>query len=199
MCSCFVSVILTLSPPLSVAAGSYVPQDDDEVLETLPGSLVSGRNESTRLRQMLSNDPGNAKLAARLAGHYLDIGRQGNDPRFFGYAQAVIAPWWTDTGAPPAILRLRAKLKEKDHRYQQALDDLLRLLQSRPDDVQALVELANIYRVQGRYDESRKTCDALATVAGPLPARVCLIPLLAVTGQAETAYQMAGKIVSTAH
>lgn len=185
-----------LSPTVSVAASSYLPVNDEEVLETLPRSLVSGRDELTRLRQMLSNDPGNAKLSARLAERYLDLGRQGNDPRFFGYARAVIGKWWNDSDAPPAILRLRAKLKEKDHRYRQALADLLRLLQSRPDDIQALIELANIYRVQGRYPESKKTCDALATVAGPLPTQVCLIPLLAVTGRAHTAYAMATEIVS---
>ena len=179
------------------AASGYVPADDTEILEVLVRPLASSRDEVSRLRDLLSADPHNVQAAASLAQRYLDIGVAGNDPRFYGYAQAVIEPWWSTSLAPPEVLRLRAKLKEKNHRYPEAIADLRVLIENHSADTQAMIELANLYRVIGRYAESRHTCDALAKTSGPLPVQVCLIPLLTVTGDAETAYRSATELETT--
>ena len=167
----------------------FLPADDSEVLETLPRVLFSGRDKLGALRRQLSENSRNVQLAAELAQQYIELGKQASDPRFYGYARAAIRPWWQAERAPAAILLLRAKLKERDHDYDRAVDDLKLLLQLQPRNVQAWIELANLYRVQGKYAESQQACDTLAAFAGRTQWLFCSIPLLAATGKAEQAYE----------
>jgi tetratricopeptide (TPR) repeat protein len=92
---------------------------------------------------------------------------------------------------------LRAKLKERDHRYDAALADLQLLLQRQPHDIQAWIERANIYWVQGKYTEARQACDQLTKFADPIETIICSVPIQAVTGQAEEAYASLTKIRPT--
>ncbi len=190
--SVVIGLSLCLSVILAVAPGHagepYVPQDDDEVLETLPRDLLSGRDEIDSLRRQLAQDPQNVELAARVASHYLQLGKSAGDPRFYGYAQAAIGPWWESATVPAAVLKLRAKLKERDHRYDEALTDLNLLLKQDPKDAQVYIELANIYWVQGKYADAQRACDRLSENAEAVPTIMCRAPILAVTGQAEQAY-----------
>ena len=190
------TVVIRLSLCLSVmlaalaafAGEPYVPQDDDEVLETLPQDLLAGRDEIDTLRRQLSQEPRNVELAARVASQYLQLGKSSGDPRFYGYAQAALGPWWESAAVPPTILKLRAKLKERDHRYDEALNDLNFLLKQDPKDAQAYVELANIYWVQGKYADAQHACERLSEMADTVPTIICRAPILAVTGKAEQAY-----------
>jgi tetratricopeptide (TPR) repeat protein len=190
--------IVALAIAASVAsADPYIPADDNEVLETLPRELLSSRDELTSLRRQLANDPKNTELAAIVATRYLQLSKRESDPRFNGYAQAAIRPWWDDVRPPTEVLRLRAKLKERDHRYDDALADLRLLLEGQPRDVQAWIELANIYWVQGKYAEARAACDNLSKFADPIETTICRVPILAVTGKAEEAYASLREIVPT--
>jgi Tfp pilus assembly protein PilF len=184
---------------IGAAAGSepFLPKDDNEVLEVLPRSLYSSRDELDTLRRQLARDPKNVDLAVIVASRYLQVGKSAGDPRFEGYARAAIQPWWQDAKAPAEILRVRSKLKERDHQYDQALADLKLLLELEPRDVQAWIELANIYRVQGKYAEARHACDSLGEFAGREPTLICNIPLLAVTGEAEAAYDSLVELLPT--
>jgi thioredoxin-like negative regulator of GroEL len=172
----------------ALAAKPYIPADNNEVLETLPRDLLSSRDELTTLRRQLTADPTDVELATDVASRYMQLGKQEGDPRFNGYAQAAIGPWWEAANPPSEILKLRAKLKERDHRYDAALDDLKLLLEREPHDIQARIELANIYRVQGKYAEAQQACDTLSEFAGGAPTIMCSAPLLAATGKAEEAY-----------
>jgi tetratricopeptide (TPR) repeat protein len=189
-------VALTIAAS-AASADPYIPADDNEVLESLPREFLSSRDELTTLRRQLANDPDNQQLAANVASRYLKLGKQESDPRFNGYAQAAIRPWWEDDNPPTEILRLRAKLKERDHRYDAALADLELLLQKQPHDVQAWIELANIYWVQGKYTEARQACDNLSKFADPIETLICSVPILAVTGKAEEAYASLAEILPT--
>lgn len=174
----------------SLAAQPYIPASDDEVVEQLPRSLIAAKSELTPLRRALVADPNNAELACTLAARYLQLGSAEGDPRFFGYARAAIQPWWDADSPPSSVLKLRAKLKEKEHQYGQAVADLKLLLQAEPRDVQAWIELANIYQVQGEYDQARAACESLIAVAGELATSLCRAPIMAATGEAEEAYDL---------
>jgi len=182
----------------AIAAEPYLPKNDSEVLENLPRNLFGSQDELTTLRRQLAGDPNNIDLASTVAARYLQIGKQEGDPRFYGYARAAISPWWEATNPPPAILKLRAKLKERNHDYDQALVDLSLLLEERPRDVQAWIELSNIYRVQGKYTEAQQACDTLSQFASQMPITLCRVPLQAATGEAEAAYDSLSEILPTA-
>jgi tetratricopeptide (TPR) repeat protein len=184
----FVWIATVAIATAATATEPYIPAEDNAVLETLPRGILSGQDELATLRRQLADDPTNIELAVGVASGYLKIGKSQGDPRFYGYARAAIGPWWKADGAPPEILRLRAKLKERNHQYDEALADLRLLVEQQPQDVQAWIELANIYRVQGKYAEALQACDRLEGFAGATPTIMARVPIQAVTGKAEEAY-----------
>ena len=178
--------------------GPAKPESDDEVLVVLPKSFLANRDELTDLRGRLSADPDNPKLASDVAGRYLALGNRTGDPRFYGYARAAINRWWESDSADPLVLQIRAKLKEKDHLYDDALADLQAALKQDPDDPQALLEVGNIYRVKGRYEDALTIAEKLQAVAGDVPALLCRAPVMAQTGEAKQAYDLLSEILPEA-
>ena len=172
----------------SSAGEPYTPSSDDEVLETLPRLVLSATGELNVKRRQLRANPDNAKLAAEVASGYVALASATGEPRYDGYARAALRRWWDADDAPNDILRLRAKINERDHDYDAAVTDLERVLAADPLDVQAWIEVANLRRVQGRYDEARSACDTLAEFAAEVPVVVARAPLWAATGKAQAAY-----------
>ena len=182
----------------ALADGPYTPASDQDVVEVLPRALIEGHQQLRSLRQKLQRSPGDPTVAVRLAAAYIEIGDAEKDPRYYGYAQAVLGPWWEAERPDSELLRLRAKLKEKAHQYGEAADDLRRLLVAHPQDIQAWVELSNLHRVRGEYTEAQQACDRLGEFAGSLSVMICQAPLWAVTGRAEEAYVSLQQIPSSA-
>ena len=172
------------------AAEVYVPEHDGEVLETLPRALLSSRTRIAALRAQLAGSPRDTQLASQIAKEYMRLNDENGDPRFLGYARAAIDNWWDHEDAPVEVLHVRAKLKEKDHQYRQAVKDLEQLLAKSPNDMQALIEISNIHRVLGDFKEAELACDRLRDFAGPVPVVLCEAPILAATGRAQRAYDM---------
>jgi tetratricopeptide (TPR) repeat protein len=165
----------------------YVPTDDSVVLEVLPTRLFGTNDELVRLRAALTREPNNPQSAAALAAVYGEWSGATGDPRYIGYAQAALKPWWDQPNPPTEVLMVRAKLREKNHQYDAAVADLERVVKREPDNSQAWLELANICRVQGNYERAEAACDHLDQTAGSLSATIARAPLLAVTGQAGQA------------
>ena len=193
----FLSLVLLLVQGVE-AADPYRPSQDDEILEVLPRLAFASQDELTQLRRSLAEAPDDETLAVAVAHRYLQFGNDTGDPRFFGYARAALKPWWNVAAPSAVILQLRAKLHEKDHLYDLALADLLRLTEQQPQNAQALIEIANICRVQGRYADAWQACDTLSTFAHEAQVTLCRVPLQAVTGEAESAYDALAKIASQA-
>jgi predicted Zn-dependent protease len=61
--------------------------------------------------------PGNLKLAAALAQRYIEQARLEGDPRYLGYAESVLGPWWKQAQPPSEILVLRATLRQSTHQF----------------------------------------------------------------------------------
>src|SRR2546428_13380595 len=75
----------------------YVPKDDSQVLEQLPGRRDDpAMAELRRLRAALAAAPGDANAAAELAQRYFGIAGAGGDPRYAGYAAAGPRAWRGD-------------------------------------------------------------------------------------------------------
>ena len=62
--------------------------------------------------------------AVALADAYYGISRREGDPRYLGYAQAALTPWWKDPDAPTAVLVTRATILQSNHEFLRALTDL---------------------------------------------------------------------------
>lgn len=186
-------VILAAATSTASAAETYLPASDDEVLETLPSTLFAQDDELTQNRQQLAEDPKNLDLAITIAARYVQLGKQEGDPRFYGYARAALQPWWDEPSPPSSVLKLRAELLETDHDYVAAVADLRRVVKKKPRDVQAWIELANILRVQGKYEEMNKARGSLSEFASPIEVMYVNIPYLAATRRAEAGYAQLAK------
>ena len=170
-------------------AAPFVPADPKEILETLP--VASADRFSRELRQLrleLASDPRNLELATRAARGYIQRARAEADPRYLGYAQAALAPWW-DAGAPPGVLVLRATIRQSLHDFPNALADLSAALKIEPRNAQAWLTRATIQQVRGAFGEAMESCRPLERLAGELVATACWAGAANMRGQAVTSYE----------
>jgi tetratricopeptide (TPR) repeat protein len=174
----------------SAGAAPYVPSSDSQVLERLPFKPNDPvAREMAQLRRELQRDPRNADVAVRLARRYYSLVAEEGDPRYLGYAQAALAPWWEQEDPPVDVQVLRASLRQFRHDFSGAIVDLNRVLARAPGHAQARVLRAIIHIVQARYDDAKTDCRALHGVTGELIATGCEQVVEGLTGNAAKAYQ----------
>src|SRR5688572_18611933 len=84
---------LLLAIGSAAKAEPFVPTDDLQVVEQLPTPATGIKRELRTLRDDLAKNPNDLPLAVRLARRYIEIGRTEGDPRYYGYAEALLQPW----------------------------------------------------------------------------------------------------------
>lgn len=170
-------------------ANPYIPKDVNQVLERLPARPNDpAMNGLHGLRSQLAAEPKRLDLAVDLANRYFRLAVREGDPRYVGYAQAALAPWWRLAEPPNEVLVLRAGLAQYLHDFEGALTDLSRAIGRDPDNLTAWSYRAVIYIVMARYGEARHDCRELAAHAGGLIAAACEPTVDALTGKAVAAY-----------
>ncbi len=184
------AIVATWYARAAVATPS-IPADDSEVLERLPVSpLDPGARKVRAIRAELAQQPGNMGLATRAAWLYVEQGRARSDPRYYGYAQAALAPWWAAPEPPVPVLVLRATIRQHNHDFEGALNDLARALQADPDNAQAWLTRAVILQVRGEYVEARRSCEQGLQRATPLVAAICVSGVESLNGGARKSYEI---------
>lgn len=179
------------------SAVPFVPTDDRQVVETLRTKPLDPTWQELReLRSALSQRPDDVNLAVQLAQRYIEMSRQEADPRSLGHAQAVLVPWLAQEPPPPSVLLLRATIRQSQHEFDGALIDLRAVLRADPRNAQAWLTAAVIHQVQGRYDEARRHCASLVSLAGALTSAVCLAGSASLDGQAAQSEAMLQAIVA---
>ncbi len=171
-----------------LCAAPFVPETDDQVLERLPLSGNTAANELRRMRKQLQEAPANLALALQLATRYLALARAESDPRYLGYVQAALQPWWDLETPPPEVLLLRATVRQNRHEFDAALTDLERVLKMQPRNTQAWLTGAVIHQVRGDYGSAMRHCLALLSLADSLVATACVSSVASLTGHAERAH-----------
>lgn len=166
----------------------YLPSADTQVLERLPARASDPRAQALlALRTAWRQQPGDVDRAVRLAHAYFDAVAAEGDPRYIGYAQAALAPWWTQPAPPAAVRVLRAKLLQFDHRFTEALADLDAVLQADPAHAEAWAWRAAMHLVRADYTQARRSCEQLAPLAPGLMGVACVAQVDAATGRADAA------------
>lgn len=171
-------------------AAPRIPEQDDEVLERLPLRRDDAQAAELRaLRARVASAPRDAQAAVRLARRYFSMAVSLGDPRYIGYAQAVLAPWNERAADAPAdLLRVRAMLKQYRHDFDGALEDLAAAARLDPEDPEAHAWAAAILMVRADYAGAARECAALARLGDALEAEGCGAYLEAVTGRARAGY-----------
>jgi hypothetical protein len=167
----------------------FIPANDSIVLERLPFKASDPTTrELRRLRDELSNDPNNLDKAIVLSRRYYQLALADGDPRFIGYAQAALAPWWAMAEPPITVLVQRATLRQYNHDFSSALADLHLATQRETRNGTAWSLLAAIHMVQAEYVAARKDCENMRGLASKLIVLACVATVDNLSGQAQQSY-----------
>jgi predicted Zn-dependent protease len=176
---------LALATLLPLRAETFVPTSDNFVLERLPsGATGEGGRELRRLRADLARHPNDLPVAASVARKCLERARAEMDPRYLGYAQGALAPWWNQTNPPVEALVLRATIRQSNHDFSNSLADLDLALKTDPRNAQAWLTRSAICQVRGDFAQARRSCAALLPLAPPLVAVGTTASLASLSGDA---------------
>src|SRR5580765_367878 len=175
---------------IAAHAAPYVPKDDSVVLEHLPVRPSDPvARELRQLRAELAANPRRRETAIRLAERYFTLANSEGDPRYVGYAQAALKPWWDLASPPLDALVMRAILKQYSHDFSGAMQDLVAATREDPENARAWSWRAAIDMVQANYEQARKDCLALKNIESDLYAVGCLSYLDSTAGRAGAGYR----------
>lgn len=175
----------------AVSGAPFVPHSDSEVLERLPlRPNDPAAREINELRRQLAGEPQNVDLALRLARNYFVQAGAQSDPRYVGYAQAALKPWWSLPQPPAGVLIMRATLRQYGHDFAGALADIDSALKIRPDDIEALSLRADINLVQADYAASRRDCARMAPFVTRLSDAGCVAFIDGMLGRARQSHDV---------
>jgi Tfp pilus assembly protein PilF len=178
----FAAGLLCAAHQPAAHAGPYLPGSDSAVLAELPAGTRHTDLSARRLAR------GRADVAIPLAQFYIQQSRLSGDLRYLGYAQAVLAPWVTQSPPLPDVLVLQATLQQSRHEFTASLATLDRALTARPHDPQALLIRATVLRVLGRYAEAAAACERFSALVDPRLGALCVQSLRGLNGHLESAY-----------
>jgi tetratricopeptide (TPR) repeat protein len=185
---CWLGVASALVLGLPVQAAPYTPVDDSEVIERLPfrtGDTTA--RELATLRGQVDRAPNDPAPAVDLAQRYFDLAMARGDPRFVGYADALVARFAEPVPAP--LLLVRGTLRQYRHDFGGALDDYARALREDPDLAGAHAWRGAIFLVTADYVSAVRECQALQKLGRSVLWGGCTGLTLAYTGHTDQAYK----------
>jgi tetratricopeptide (TPR) repeat protein len=107
------------------------------------------------------------------------------DPRYIGYAEAVVLPFASTMTAD--LLLVRGQLRQFRHQFEEALEDFSSALRMDPQLAQAHAWRGAIFLVQANYPAAEQACQALSDLAQRALAGACQGLLQAYTGNLQAA------------
>lgn len=165
--------------------GPYRPSSDSEVVQDVPSTADPAVAAMKALRAQIEASPRSLPPAIRLAGAYIDYGRQVGDAHYAGYAEAVIAPWLAASSPPASVLLTKATILQYRHQFSDSRDLLRRTLAIEARNAQAWLTLATLDMVQGDYGAAAHDCVQVTGSAGLELGLACSANLRSYTGEAR--------------
>lgn len=182
--------------PTAVGATPFTPTNDSQILEHLRTRPADPTHRELQgLRNALQRSPRKLEVAVKVARRYIEQGRIDADPRYNGYAQAALAPWWNAPHPPPSVLILRATLRQSNHDFDGALADLNLAALATPNDGQVWVTRALVHQVRGEYAQAKRDCVSLLHLSTELVAVTCLAGVSSLEGRATLSYALIEKVL----
>ncbi len=137
------------------------------------------------VNQSAASRPTDPLPATRLAERYFELALERGDPRYVGYADAVVRPFSNTDSAP--LWAVRGQLQQYRHGFEPALAAFDAALQVDPQFATAHAWRGAIYLVQADYPAALGECAALQRLGRAALAGGCLGLHSAYTGHLKTA------------
>ena len=150
--------------------------------DTTARDLAALRAEMSRAA---AQDPKDPAPATRLAQRYFELALERGDPRYVGYADAVIRPFTATDSAPLWVIR--GQLQQYRHGFEAALSHFSSALKVDPQLAAAHAWRGAIYLVQADYPAALVECEALRRLERTSLAGGCLGLHSAYTGNLASA------------
>jgi hypothetical protein len=166
------------------AVNEIAPSGDNDVLEVLPAIT---RNRLTLVSQ--ANQVADPATTAAAARQDIAMARQTGETRYWGRAQAVLAPWWDQGTAPTEIAVLQATVQQGRHEFDAARKVLVSALTRAPGHAQGWLNLAALERLSANYQASLTSCEAVARAGQALYASACRLETQSLMGSHQLALQ----------
>ncbi len=196
-CHRLLLILLLALTDLSYAK-PFIPEQDSQVIERLPEQLFQSKTNSKikLLRAQLKTHPDDWPAASQLAQHYIELAKTRADPRYMGYAQSILKPWWQTPQPPLPALVMRAIIRQNGHDFTGANADLDQILHTQPGHIQANLIKATIATVQGNYQTAIHHCRQLMRRSSTVLALVCQSTPASLSGKAESSYRLLHQLLS---
>lgn len=181
--------------PAAIAAPRKPPADS-EVLERLPQRAGDpAARELGQLRAAAASAGADPTPAARLARAYFDLAMARGDPRYVGYADAVVARF--GESLPPSLRQVRGLLRQYRHDFDGALADFAAAAAADPELADAHAWRAAIFLVQADYGAAERECVNLDRLGRSGLASGCRGLVLAYGGKLDAAAQVLQKALES--
>ena len=171
-----------------LAASALQPLRDEEVLEVLPAVTRSRPPQQAAALAPAPVAP-NPAAALKQAREDISVARQTGDTRYWGRAQAALAPWWDRPDAPADLAVLQATVQQGRHEFAASRGVLASTLARAPGNAQGWLNLASLERLSARYSEAMAACDAVARANETLYAQACRLETGSLQGEHQKAAQ----------
>ncbi|MBP7606236.1 MAG: hypothetical protein KA752_04240, partial [Giesbergeria sp.] len=191
--------LLAGMPLQALAAPAVQPGSDSEVVEVLPGAtrhrpalpFPSAPASASASEAAAPAQPASltAAEAAQQAREAISVARQNGDTRYWGRAQAVLAPWWDAPAAPADLAVLQATVLQGRHEFAASRTLLHSVLERAPGHAQGWLNLASLERLSARYAESLAACAAVERAGQALYAQACRLETASLQGRHAQAAQ----------
>ena len=179
-------IVLALAP--KAQAAPHTPVDDSEVIERLPFRAAdSDARDLSELRAAAASAPSDQATSVKLAQKYYELAMARGDPRYIGYADAIVNRFSAQLSAQ--LLLVRGTLRQYRHDFGAALDDYAAALKLDSDLAGAHAWRGAIYLVQADYVNAGKECEALHGLQRPVLFGGCAGLGLAYSGHLDKAYK----------
>jgi predicted Zn-dependent protease len=132
-----------------------------------------------------------------ISQRYVEEARAQGDPRYLGYAQGALAPWWSLPKPPNGVLLLRATIRQSNHDFDSALSDLAQVIKAAPANVSAWLMRANLLQLKGEYEGALESCQTLTQLTGEFVSGTCLASVDSMTGHAEQSYRRLRRLLDS--
>lgn len=189
-------IVLFISCTQCVQAKPYIPSDDNQILEKLPaGSKNSNPVLLRKLLKEVKSNPDDIKTVVNFAKSCIELARSESDPRYLGYAEAILNPLIKKNN--PEILVLYATIKQSNHSFNEALSILDNALKFDPVNEQAWLTKAQILTTLGKYSKAKQCCLHLLTKSNQLVSIACISSAASLNGSADKSYKLLEQITNT--
>ncbi|WP_201535409.1 tetratricopeptide repeat protein [Psychrobacter immobilis] len=167
-------LLLLISSQL-VHAASFIPTDDQQILETLP-------NDSPPPRYLTSADfvSDTGKITLEETSQLLERAYLQGDPRALGQARAQLDQ---TTDQSIETLMLQARALQSYHKFSEAKELLKKILSQDAANPDALLTLSSLLVTQGQFSDAMSYCKKLEDPALRVYVLACEAQIQSMTGK----------------